>query len=92
MNFKNQNNGLMTCISLSLLSFVPLTSCQQENDIEASCQSSIGSDVSVSTTNKQELMNEFANVLSTAVYSNQDLRAFLKEEALIQFDKNYDIF
>lgn len=35
---------------------------------------------------------QFAVILSKAVSSNQNLRAFLKEEALSQFDKDYDIF
>lgn len=35
---------------------------------------------------------EFAKILSEAVYNNIEARAFLKEEALKQFDRDYDVF
>lgn len=35
---------------------------------------------------------DFAVILSKAVYNEPDLRVFLKEEALRQFDKDYDVF
>lgn len=42
-------------------------------------------------TSKAELMQQFASVLSEVVYEQEEVRAFLKEEALSQFDYNYDI-
>ena len=37
------------------------------------------------------LKEDFAKVLSEVIYENQDVRAFLKKEAMKKFDKNYDI-
>lgn len=39
-----------------------------------------------------EAQKEFARVLSKAVYNNQQVRDFLKKEAIKQFDNDYDIF
>lgn len=33
----------------------------------------------------------FSEILSKATFNNQDVRKFLKEEAIKQFDKNYDV-
>ena len=35
---------------------------------------------------------EFAKILSKAVYADEDLRVFLKEEGIKQFDNDYDVF
>ena len=43
-------------------------------------------------TDQNAYLDEFSRILSMAVEDNYDLRVFLKEEALRQFDKNYDIF
>lgn len=40
---------------------------------------------------KEECFSKFAEILSKAVFENEDLRIFLKKEALKQFDNNYDI-
>lgn len=40
---------------------------------------------------KETKMADFARVLSKAVADRQDVRQFLKDEALKQFDRNYDI-
>ncbi len=37
-------------------------------------------------------LKDFASVLSKAVHENKDLRLFIKEQALEQFDKDYDVF
>lgn len=39
-----------------------------------------------------DYIETFVNVLSKAVYSESDLRSFIKVEALSQFDKDYDVF
>jgi len=41
---------------------------------------------------KEMHKERFAAILSKAVHDREDVRAFLKKEALVQFDKNYDIF
>ncbi len=35
---------------------------------------------------------EFAKILSKAIYEEKDLRNFIKEESLKEFDKDYDVF
>ena len=35
---------------------------------------------------------EFSIILSKALHDNEDLREFIKNEALIQFDKDFDVF
>lgn len=39
-----------------------------------------------------DVTETFVKILSKAVCSNVDLRNFLKNEALVQFDKDYDVF
>lgn len=34
----------------------------------------------------------FAEIFSAAISNNEDLRSFIKDEALRQFDKDYDVF
>ncbi len=40
---------------------------------------------------KEKNMTEFATILSKVVYNNKSVRQFLKDEAVKQFDRNYDI-
>lgn len=42
-------------------------------------------------TEKDSLKCAFASVLSKVIHERQDVREFLKDEAVKQFDKNYDI-
>lgn len=41
---------------------------------------------------EQAAFESFAAILSKAVYENVELRTFLKEEALKQYDRDYDVF
>ena len=41
---------------------------------------------------EQSLKDDFAVILSKAVHENYDLRLFLRDEALKEFDKDYDVF
>lgn len=41
---------------------------------------------------EQNAQKEFAIILSKALSSNSDLRAFVKQEALKRFDNDYDVF
>lgn len=47
--------------------------------------------VELNETEKDSLKAQFACVLSSVVYGNEDVREFLKTEAIKQFDKNYDV-
>ena len=59
-----------------------ITSCSKEQSIKPNnC-----------ITTDQEAYAEFASILSKAVYNDADLRLFLKQEALKQYDKDYDVF
>lgn len=44
------------------------------------------------TLDAETAKSEFAKILSKAVLDNEELRSFLKKEALKQFDKDYDVF
>lgn len=46
---------------------------------------------SVSVLDEQTAMIKFAEIVSRATYNRQDVREFLKKEAIKQFDKNYDV-
>ena len=41
---------------------------------------------------EKQALEEFAVILSDAVADNEEMRKFIKEEALKQFDKDYDVF
>lgn len=43
------------------------------------------------SSSKEELMNNFSAILSQVLTEKQSVRKFLKDEALLQFDKNYDV-
>lgn len=45
-----------------------------------------------SITDKEEAMKSFSIALSKAVHSNQELKDFIKNEALKCFDNDYDVF
>lgn len=42
--------------------------------------------------NQDKQMQLFAKSLSKAVYSNKDVRSFIKEQALQKVDNDYDVF
>ena len=68
---------------LALLSFLILVSCSKNNyDV-------VGIERSISY---EEAQTMFATILSKAVATNKQLRLFIKDTALKQFDKDYDVF
>lgn len=72
-----------------------LSSCTNEiddlsskNDVATIVKSrSVSEELDVETAQKR-----FAKILSKAVYDNMPLRQFLKDEAIKQFDNDYDVF
>lgn len=66
----------MMCISILLC-----LSCQKVSTVESSIES-----------NQLNLEDKFALILSKALYDNINLRQFIRDEALKQFDKDYDVF
>jgi len=60
----------------------------------ASCGSDLTDDekmITTELTSKEVNIERFATLLSKVTHERRDVRAFLKEEALKQFDKNYDV-
>ena len=47
---------------------------------------------SVPAISKEDAMTKFSMILSKAVYEKKDLRYFLKDEAMKEFDRDYDVF
>lgn len=66
------------------ISFV-LASCEKSQQLEK-CE-----DVQ-EVTKIQPTIETFAKALSAAVYQHEEMRSFIKDEALKQFDKDYDVF
>jgi len=71
----------------SLLSLALLTSCSRDVIDSPAVEQSLR-EVSA----KEQSKEKFANILSKATYERTDVREFLKNEAVKQFDKNYDVF
>lgn len=78
--------GRALCYTLILGSMIGSTSCNSEEPIVDNGISN--EDV---LADKQNLMIDFASILSKATYQNPNLRKFLKDESLKQFDRNYDV-
>jgi len=70
-----------------LLGTLALGSCNK-NESTADLEIPVVVDAGTKEAHKER----FAAVLSKAVYEREDVRAFLKKEALVQFDKNYYVF
>lgn len=64
---------------------VGITACQKEEPAENDRPKS------ENVSKNEALLSVFAETLSKIVYERQDVREFLKEEAVKQFDKNYDV-
>lgn len=75
-------------VKLSFILFLSLlVSCQQYIDSSTIIDSNTQELFSVPEAQKQ-----FAIILSKAVSENEDVRAFIKWQALSQFDNDYDVF
>lgn len=77
---------LISAVMIALISVI-LSSCQ--NDEMLCDESSNIFDNSID--NKISLKKDFAQILSQVTYENEEVRNFLKNEAIKQFDKNYDV-
>ena len=75
------------CISTMLT----LASCSSEELSVNDKKSQLNSITSIDEYDKSQLMNQFGQALSKVVFENKEVREFLKNEAVSQFDKNYDI-
>lgn len=77
----------MKNIIIFLALAMTIVSCSQEENF--SNFENTKTNVVLST---EEAQVAFAQILSKAIYESIDLRSFLKKEALIQFDNDYDVF
>lgn len=77
--------GRALCYTLILGSMIGFTSCNSEEPIIEEPKDEI---VEIE---EGKYLPEFSTILSKAVYAKLELRKFLKEEALKQFDCNYDV-
>ncbi len=81
----------MLFLSLGLL----ITSCQNENLVSQTSNSSANKPEipfeSINFNENGKLKLKFAEAFSNALIANKDLRRLVKEEALKQFDKDYDV-
>lgn len=80
-------NLFLLSLFMAVCSIVGVTSCNNEDSYYNENESS--SDVM--DVSKETLLNEFAKILSKTVYTNREVREFLKKESIRQFDKNYDV-
>lgn len=78
--------SLKVCLSFGLIMSLLLSSCT-ENDF----RTNENVKKSLNTSIKEENMIKFAIILSKAVYARKEVREFLKQESLKQFDMNYDV-
>lgn len=72
------------------LSCLFVFSCSKDVINESNVEKTENELISSESVKKNNLI-QFAQILSRAVYKSEDLRVFLKTEALRMFDKNYDI-
>lgn len=80
----------MKKIYFAALAAMFIISCSNEEilNVEMPVVATTRGDMGLS---KEDCIKEFAKILSKVVYENQDVRSFLKDEAIKQFDNNYDI-
>ncbi len=79
-------------VIVALVATALLGSCAQNEDM---ANNSLSNETNISSladqqANKEELLKSFSSILSKAVYNNQNLRKFIKSEALKRFDLNYE--
>ena len=72
---------------LAVVLFGGVAACQKENV----CLTEDERVVMEAKRNAEVLLTDFAEVLSKATYARREVREFLREEALKQFDRNYDV-
>lgn len=78
-------------LSLLLLAVVAMFACSDDLGDTLGKRELYVSGVSRESAKSDELLVCFAKALSAAVSGRQDVREFLKGEALKKFDKNYDV-
>ncbi|MCR4770105.1 MAG: hypothetical protein K5874_07865 [Bacteroidaceae bacterium] len=80
-----------TISAIFFTSMMTMVSCQNEEVLINDEKDALSNFDLVNELDNNELMNQFGLALSKVTFENQEVREFLKEEAISQFDKNYDI-
>lgn len=75
-------------IALGVLAF----SCTDNLSEYQSIQDSSTSTSEVTSLNEDDAKQKFAEILSKAIYENIELRSFIKDKAIEQFDNDFDVF
>lgn len=78
-------------LSLLLVAVLAMSACSDELGDTLGCREFSNSVATPECAKSSEAFVYFAKALSAAVSDRQDVREFLKEEALKKFDRNYDI-
>lgn len=84
------NFGLLMTILVFAVSTIAIVSCDSDMVDETSNKTTIN--LTEKNGNEISAEREFAKILSIAAAKNAVLRTFFKQEALKQFDKDYDVF
>jgi hypothetical protein len=85
---------MQVCIVLTCIIPLSLTSCKktiQGEQLDLSLNKTSAVKDAVSLENQNLLKEEFASLLSNVIKNDKETRLFLKEEAIKQFDLDYDI-
>jgi len=88
--FKNNLKGLIPCV-IAVCSALYSCTNNDESAIDDGQESQFGEFVNPSKQIVDENLSEFAGILSKVIASNKDVRVFLKNESLKEFDKNTDV-
>lgn len=72
-------------IVLAFLAFLLLSSCTKTTQLDLDKQDT-------PLLSEEDALEQFAEILSGVVSCDEEVRGFLKDEALKQFDKDYDVF
>ena len=88
MKRKLRTTPLLIVLSVALLCF--LSAC--ESDISDFQRTDVRQPLKEEKVNECKAQKTFAKILSVAVSKSSALRAFLKQEAEKQYDKDYDVF
>lgn len=82
--------NLLFAITLIAFNCLILFSCKREELTSPLTPKSTNE--SAAKEKESKALRRFSEILSHAVYSNADLRGFIKAEALKEFDNDYDVF
>lgn len=79
--------------SLLFIALCALTfSCTEDFPENQSAQDSTTPSLKIMSLTENDAKQKFAEILSKAIYENIDLRSFIKDKAIQQFDNDFDVF